>query len=523
MATNVSFGEYTPPPPPKGTVDIRIGVFFDGTQNNRRNTQAGGNLSGYKPTQEEKDAYRKYSNKEDDSYMNDLSNVARKELHYKKEKYVDSVYIEGIGTDDLGADTDDKLDHLGVAFGAGKQGVIAKVRKGCELIAKKIKKLNDRDKINTLTLDVFGFSRGSAAARNFIYEISKNKYLPLDGTKIVGTGSVKIKTDDYKVETTEKEFPKNGHLGLQLKLKKIEYSRINIRFVGLYDTVSSYDPNATNTTINPDYTNDVKELHLNSLNLEVNDLYKAKKIIHFCAADEHRKNFMLTPTKRAGGQDFYLPGVHSDVGGCYTDKMDEDDVQIMDFDNVSGGRSDEEWDEILNNDLNDLIAQGWFKELEVVRPNYWHETHINRKGIRNTYSFVTLHLMAEKLNKEYAGTIKMTDLNKYFGIPKQGKPDELDLNKVKQRLEKYINGELPKMTYHTKPEIEKMRKKLDLKNAKEVENFNLKVYDHNMLNRLRSKYIHWNSQFGAISGAYLPNYKIVGKTIVRFRKIEPNS
>jgi len=97
------------------------------------------------------------------------------------------------------------------------------------------------------------------------------------------------------------------------------------------------------------------------------------------------------------------------------------------------------------------------------------------------------------------------------------------LNKVKQRLEKYINGELPKMTYYTKSQIEEMRKKLDLKNTKEVAGFNIKVSDHNMLNQLRSKYIHWNSKFGDGVGAYEPNYKIVGKTIVRFRKIEPHS
>lgn len=519
MATNVSFGDYVSPSLPKGTIDIRIGVFFDGTQNNRTNT----NARSAKKGSDARKAYEKMSDKKTDSYMNDLSNVARKEMHYKKEKYVDSVYIEGIGTDDLGADTDDKLDHLGVAFGAGRQGIIEKVRRGCKLLAEKIETLGAKNKINTITLDVFGFSRGSAAARNFIYELSKSKYLPFDATKVVGTGSVKIKTDDYRVETNEKEFPKNGHLGLQLKLKKIEYLRINIRFVGLYDTVSSYDPNATNTTINPDYSNDVKELNLNSLNLEINDLYKAKKIIHFCADDEHRKNFMLTPTKRAGGQDFYLPGVHSDVGGCYTDKMDELNFQIMDLDNYWGdGRSDEDWDEILNNDLQDLIAQGWgFSTMRM--PDRDHQTHMTRKGIRNTYSFVTLHLMAEKLNKEYAETIKMIDLNKYFGIRKPATADELDLSKVKKRLEKYINGELPKMTYFTKPQIEQMRKKIDLKNSKEVASFNLKVYDHNIMTKLRSKYIHWNSKFGDGIGAYEPNYKISGKTIVRFRKKEPNS
>lgn len=483
MAENIKLGAYSPPPLPKGTVDIRIGVFFDGTQNNRQNTNA---RVGNFPTDAEKKegaaAYKKMSNKKDDSYMNDLSNVARKELHYTKDRYTESVYIEGIGTDDFGTDTDKINDHLGVAFGAGRQGVVMKVIKGCQLVANKAVKLKGRDNINSLIVDVFGFSRGSAAARNFIYELSKK-----DSKSIWGA---------------------------QLEKSKLKYERLEVRFVGLYDTVSSYDPNATNTSRHGNFSNDVSELHLNNI--------RAQKIIHFCANDEHRKNFMLTPTARAGGQDFYLPGVHSDVGGCYTDNMNES-KQIMDFDNTIGdGYSDDDYNDILNNDLNNLIAQGWFKKGEVVPPNSWHETHINRTGIRNTYSFVTLNLMSEKINKHYAGTIDIAELNKYFGIPASKKPDELDLHQVKERLAAYINGSQPKMEYYTNKQIEVFRKQEQEKKMA-TDTFNRVVKDHNLLLKLRNKYIHWNSEYGDIPQAYVPNFKIVGKTIVRSRLIEPNS
>ncbi|QDP85338.1 DUF2235 domain-containing protein [Chryseobacterium sp. SNU WT5] len=516
---NIIFQGYDPPPAQKGFIDIRIGVFFDGTQNNRTNTNSRLGLESDKGNK----AYKKMSDGKTDSYTNDLSNVARKELHYAKGAYIDSVYVEGIGTDDFGADSDDPSNHDGVAFGRGTQGIIAKVRKGCELIATKIKLLKGNNEINTVYLDVFGFSRGAAAARNFIYELSKNKY---DSTKKSYTASTgqkaNWKTDSHGYRTEEDKLPKNGHLGLQLQDKGVSYVSIQIRFVGLYDTVSSFDPTSFK---NANFENDVAELHLNSLKLEINNLYKAKKIIHFCADDEHRKNFMLTPTaKQAGGKDFYLPGVHSDVGGCYTDKITENNLQIMDVDNYWGdGRSDGDWDDILNNDLNDLIAQGWFKRSQVVKPDSDHQTHATRKGIRNSYSFVTLHLMAEKLNTEYNATIKMNTLNAQFGIPKPANSQEIDLLKVKKRLENYITGKQPKMTYYTKPEIEQLRTKLDLKNVNNVARFNLKVNDHNMLNKLRSKYIHWNSKFGDGIGAYEPNYKIVGKSILRFRKIEPNS
>ncbi|MGS0528326.1 hypothetical protein ACU8V7_27075 [Zobellia nedashkovskayae] len=39
---------------------------------------------------------------------------------------------------------------------------------------KKIKSFKKKQ-INTLTIDVYGFSRGAAAARNFVHEIHKEK------------------------------------------------------------------------------------------------------------------------------------------------------------------------------------------------------------------------------------------------------------------------------------------------------------------------------------------------------------
>ncbi|KPH14673.1 DUF2235 domain-containing protein [Chryseobacterium sp. ERMR1:04] len=200
--SNVVFGNYTPSPPPKGQINIRIGIFFDGTQNNRSNTKAGGNEPGYDPTIEEKEAYNEYSNKKDDSYTNDLSNVARKEYHYfeDKSKYIGKVYIEGIATEDLQGDIDKPLNHKGLAYGAGSTGIIAKVQKGCQIVAEKIDELKNKFEVNTIILDVFGFSRGAAAARNFVYEVNQTN-------------------------------PKNGLLGFILDNNKVEYMSIQIRFL----------------------------------------------------------------------------------------------------------------------------------------------------------------------------------------------------------------------------------------------------------------------------------------------------
>lgn len=487
MATSNKFGDYIPSALPKGQINIRIGVFFDGTQNNRANTKAGGKEPGHSRTQAEKNAYEKHSNKDDDSYMNDLSNVARKEYWYKEDKNnnVAKIYIDGIATEDLKADVDDLTNHKGVGYGAGYTGITAKVEKCCKSIRLKVFELKGDFEINTIILDVFGFSRGAAAARNFVYEVTQIK-------------------------------PKNGILGTLLNNIHIDYNSINIRFLGIYDTVSSYDPNAKETTKNPNFNNDVEELHLNTL--------KAKKIIHFCASDEHRENFMLTRVRYAGGTDFFLPGVHSDVGGCYTNNMSEN-KQIMDFDNTVGdGLTDAQYDTALKNDLDNLIEQGWFKRFEVVPPNSWHETYINRKKISNKYSFISLQLMSELVNKNYLDTVDISNIKKSYKIP-NGTEDtyfNLDLTKVKSRLEEYISGSKTPMIYYTNNQIEDLRKQLNLKKITK-EKFNIIVKDHNMLIVLRNKYLHWNSKFGAIG--YRPNFTFNKKTlqITRSRKTAPQS
>lgn len=485
--SNVVFSDYSPPPPPKGQIDIRIGIFFDGTQNNRSNTQAGGNEPGHKPTAEEKEIYNKYSNKEDDSYTNDLSNVARKEYWYKedKSKYISKIYIEGIGTENSLGDKDKKLDHKGVAYGSGSTGVRAKVEKGCREALTVIKSLKGNFEINSITFDVYGFSRGAAAARHFVYEVCQTK-------------------------------PRNGFLGNLLNADQIKYESIKIRFLGVYDTVSSYDPNASETTTSPDFTNDVAELHLNTL--------KAQKIIQLAASDEHRENFMLTRVQLGGGTDYFLPGVHSDVGGCYTHNMSES-KQIMDFDNIWGdGLDDEQYDTILNNDLNNLIEQGWFKRSEVTGPNSWHETFINRAKISNRYSFIPLHIMSEMTNKSYKDTIDIENIRKAYKIP-NGTEDKyypLDLTKVKKRLDAYMEGSAPFMAYYTNKQIEELRKQLAAKKIT-TEKFNMIVGDHNLLMDLRNRYLHWNSKFGAIG--YRPNFTL-DKTklqVTRSRKMAPNS
>lgn len=86
------------------------------------------------------------NDKEDSSYDNDLSNVARLWECYAVDK---RLYLEGIGTEDRKKD-----DDLGYAMGTGKTGVRAKVEKACEQARDRIKEQKEKQgakEIGTLT------------------------------------------------------------------------------------------------------------------------------------------------------------------------------------------------------------------------------------------------------------------------------------------------------------------------------------------------------------------------------------
>jgi hypothetical protein len=101
---SIVFGGYTPPKRETKKKDLTLGVFFDGTNNNKNNTDAKADYEkkqkGTELTPEEQraaDAYVKYGKKDvTTSYHNDWSNVARLWSCYPEGS---SIYIDGIGTE----------------------------------------------------------------------------------------------------------------------------------------------------------------------------------------------------------------------------------------------------------------------------------------------------------------------------------------------------------------------------------------------------------------------------------------
>lgn len=277
-------------------VTLRIGVFFDGTGNNSSNSETGAQCRAatLNIDEEESQAILKRCKRHhldpDSSYANDVSNIWRLYDLYRDDSaqaLLSSaqtanlrVYVTGIGT------TTDKSDTLfpGQALGRGRTGVIAKVAEGVELVAQTINSFKDANTELTLAgleLDIFGFSRGAAAARHFANQVLKRDQGPLGALQQAGK--------------------------LMLPSSFSWQEGVSINFIGLFDTVAAVG--GWDDWGNPkDAANGSLDLHLSAK--------AARHVVHLVARDEYRRNFALNqvlPVHR----EIVLPGAHSDLGGGY--------------------------------------------------------------------------------------------------------------------------------------------------------------------------------------------------------------
>ena len=411
--------------------DINAGVFFDGTLNNRENVEAGkeyDNMKDGKPYNADKAKQAKgWFGKRSGSYENEHSNISRSEPAYKEFKRGKLIqfrlYIEGIGTEDDAGDS-----KVGAGLGTGSTGIRAKVLKACEKVVDLIQE-KGVEFIDTLTIDTFGFSRGAAASRNFIYELYKRK------------GQIKaVYSAGTQAPPTIIEYKTDyGALGEALKAKGIEIRSLVVRYTGLYDTVASSGVV---------HSNDTRELGLDAVRYSLH-------VLQLAADDEHRANFRLTNINSKGSLEKFLPGVHSDIGGGYTDKSDEDVRLNYTITNLND----------LENDRDFLIEQGWYLPGEITISKLWGTLTGKRKGLSYTYSFIPLHIMTEyALDKQVE--FRKSEITGPYPIPPE-------LSNTKKRLDKYVAGNVGKMSFDDPT-------------------------DRAMLEILRNRYFHFSAKYNSI-------------------------
>jgi hypothetical protein len=294
--------------PQKQRITLRVGMFFDGTLNNLPNASLTAQCRredlaqlgpdgleaitrfceshGYNDS--DGDAF--FDERPDNSYGNELSNVALLFRLYRDQSTVPlaadareasvAVYVEGSGSK---AGEEDAT--MGMAFGQGETGVVERVTGSSGAILNQMRLLlatNQNLLIDRVEFDLFGFSRGAAAARHFANEVVKgSKGILGKGINALSPGLAPEFSWDFSTQ---------------------------INFIGLFDTVAAIGaPSQGHLNVGDDYNPGVN-LHL-ARNC-------ARKVFHLTAADEHRHNFSLNEVIDAHEQ-VALPGVHSNLGGGY--------------------------------------------------------------------------------------------------------------------------------------------------------------------------------------------------------------
>ncbi|KGN74620.1 hypothetical protein HQ40_07465 [Porphyromonas gulae] len=427
-------------------INIRIGVFFDGTSNNKLNIREYRNPNqGQGWLSRKWHGFKRWSSI---SYKSDFSNVAKLSDFYLQEKkgdeYFGAVYIEGIATAPREKDTDpggsDSI--LAAATGRGKYGINGKVERACQKVTEKIQEIilinsiNKYKKTACLRLDIFGFSRGAAAARRFVNCIEK-----------------------------ESGFTANYQVCLRKKLNQTNLPPVNkIRpcFLGLFDTVSSYG-------LNLNFEDDVKQLTLG--------VPKPDMVVQLVAADEYREKFALTRIKTANSKskELILPGEHCDIGGSHEKTVKE--KTILRRESITDHYHGEVYSlpPIYNGykTLEQLLEEGWIKNKDE-----------EKREISNEYSIIPLLLMY--------GYLKMNFAQKEF--EKKNKVIS-ELNPIKERLDKIETQPLYQFSPTIPEQINPLFKKGDA--------------DFVLLKNIRHRYLHLSAQGGLVDNPAKNNIRII--------------
>lgn len=297
-------------------ITLTVGVFFDGTGNNRSNSNdlklAYTHCAGL-VGEERAQACAKYEEHAradlgNGSWQGGITNISRLYDLYKSDTVLDedqmeaqvNAYVSGIGTADGESDS-----MLGKALGSSLiqqfEGVVTKTDVALEKIASALNVFIDRNRdkvaIARVQFDVFGFSRGAAAARHFANRV--------------------MNQDAEIAAAIDKGLDLTGHYGKAAG---------EVRFLGLFDTVAAigsllnfYDINGPS---NP------------GVNLELRPSV-AQKVFQISAMHECRYNFSLNSISGMWPE-LALPGAHSDIGGGYNAGEDEISLLTMpDFEVIS--------------------------------------------------------------------------------------------------------------------------------------------------------------------------------------------
>ncbi|KUQ65825.1 PAAR domain-containing protein [Enterobacter bugandensis] len=280
-------------------VMLTVGLFFDGTGNNAVNTEnmiKACTARHFDYTSVEAEVIMARCAREEfgvsgtgaGSYIGYYTNVHWLHTLYQTDLLPDStevqasLYIDGIGTE---AGKPDSL--IGQSLGIADTGVIAKTDKAVAGLAQTISQAMESIKtelnaekltLTSLTFDIFGFSRGAAAARHF-------------ANRVLAQDSAIIAAIRQGLNGVAFQGPPAG----------------KTRFIGIFDTVAAIGSPVNGMNPHSASTGEVNITLPPGI---------AEKVFHITAGNECRFNFALNSV-RPVWPELALPGAHSDTGGGY--------------------------------------------------------------------------------------------------------------------------------------------------------------------------------------------------------------
>lgn len=283
-------------------ITLTIGMFFDGTGNNRENTASRlmqfNECSAPRQGVNQKDAqscedFLKAINKDsisNGSYRGYYSNIHWLNTLYLPDQALTEdqmsaqikTYISGIGT--AAGESDSAMGMgLGTSILDVFEGVVTKTDEAIKGITEELLAFMKRNVqqdfcIAKIQFDVFGFSRGAAAARHFANRV-------MEQDLAIASAIAKGLRGDYYDGKPSGE----------------------VRFLGIFDTVAAIGGITNFFDINGRSNPRVK--------LELRPSV-AKKVFQITAMNEYRYNFSLNSINGMWPE-LALPGSHSDIGGGY--------------------------------------------------------------------------------------------------------------------------------------------------------------------------------------------------------------
>jgi hypothetical protein len=240
--------------------------------------------------------------------LSGLTNVAKLYDLYKPDEQgkdqngviKNRIYIRGVGTKEGKGITTGGTANLGLAFAAFCEGAEERILEARQEMLDILTNVFSSwgSMPSTVSIDLFGFSRGAALARHFINVILAG--LPDISQKPTPAPNESLPFGEMLTLQGEDHDKRTGQNNVALRYPALP--NVSIRFAGLFDTVGSiFIPGNDN------------ELFYD-LGLPAGC---ARNIVHLVAAQEWREYFPLTRVVPGNGDEIVLAGAHADIGGGY--------------------------------------------------------------------------------------------------------------------------------------------------------------------------------------------------------------